>query len=350
MESIKYSNWLECYELKDVKEVACVLVCGPDMEEINSSVTIVIPTYNRPDYLKNSLDSALNQTYSDYNIVVLDNSEDKDSFTKKMMVDYCETNNNISYYQNSETLKMFDNWNRCFFVTKSKYICILHDDDLIYPEYLENIMNVFQSKKCGIISVFSRFMQTTEDGLIENEVCKHQNKIKRYFCFIRKKPMKVGLKDNFRTITAVPTACAFCREDAIRCGGFNVEYHPSADLIFYNKLGYYSGCYIIPSFLAIRRIGNSVLTESIPKCFKVHLDYLEVLRKQLYKGRKKRWIVEYGAAVNQLIFLSRKYGVELDIEKILIDNNCSLKWLKMPNVVLELIKVGFWLRVLIKGN
>lgn len=102
-------------------------------------ITIAIPTYKRTDLLKEAIDSAINQiAYTNYDIIVVDNNPERDCDTEKLMRSY--NNPIISYYKNSENLGMVGNWNRLFTLAKGIYVVMLHDDDLLYPNYLSTII------------------------------------------------------------------------------------------------------------------------------------------------------------------------------------------------------------------
>lgn len=73
------------------------------MEQLNTAlplVSILIPTYNRLKYLKRTLESALNQTYPNLEIIICDNSEGEE--TKGYIEALMKTTSNVFYYKNKE--------------------------------------------------------------------------------------------------------------------------------------------------------------------------------------------------------------------------------------------------------
>ena len=99
--------------------------------------TIAIPTYKRNKYLREALESAINQiTNEPYEIIVVDNNPERDDDTELLMTRYKDVKG-LSYYKNSENLGMFGNINRCFTINPSQYIILLHDDDVISKNFLE---------------------------------------------------------------------------------------------------------------------------------------------------------------------------------------------------------------------
>ena len=54
---------------------------------MNDTITIIIPTYNKVDYISQTIESALNQTYSNYEILIVDDasSDGTDLVIKKYL-------------------------------------------------------------------------------------------------------------------------------------------------------------------------------------------------------------------------------------------------------------------------
>ncbi len=104
-------------------------------------VSILIPAYNRPHYLKQALDSALNQTYNNIEIVICDDStNDK---VESIMNAYLEKHSNIRYYRNKRNLGQFENDLKLFELAKGEYINYLMDDDVFEPEKIERMMDYY---------------------------------------------------------------------------------------------------------------------------------------------------------------------------------------------------------------
>ena len=77
---------------------------------INPLVTIGIPTYNRADgYLKEAIESVINQTYSNLEIIISDNcSSDDTGLVVKSFKDQ-----RIHYYRHDENIGANNNFNFC---------------------------------------------------------------------------------------------------------------------------------------------------------------------------------------------------------------------------------------------
>ncbi|MDN6751418.1 MAG: glycosyltransferase, partial [Staphylococcus equorum] len=93
--------------------------------------TVVIPTYKRPDSLNRAIDSILEQTYKNVEIIVVDDnfsgSVDR-KITEELMKEY-EDKVNIRYLQHSSNLGGSAARNTGLKVAKGEYITFLDDDD-----------------------------------------------------------------------------------------------------------------------------------------------------------------------------------------------------------------------------
>jgi len=105
------------------------------------SVSICIPTYNRPFFLLKAIRSCLTQTYKDFEIIVTDNSEsDK---TKELIKSL--NHPLIRYYKNPENIGGLNNIIKVLKLAKGKYIKFLMDDDLLKPTCLERMVKVLET-------------------------------------------------------------------------------------------------------------------------------------------------------------------------------------------------------------
>lgn len=126
--------------------VESILVQGKHREPA-PMVTIVLPTYKRPDLLKQALDSALNQVgFEDYQVIVADNEgEDihRETETSRLLSGY--EDEKIVYYRHVQSAKVkMDSAAR---LARSKWICFLHDDDMLAPNHLYVMSHMVQNHR-----------------------------------------------------------------------------------------------------------------------------------------------------------------------------------------------------------
>lgn len=105
-------------------------------------VSILLPTYNRPEFFRLALESALKQTYGNIEIIIGDDSTN--SATEKLVnLQFLRNYSNIAYYHNDRNLGQFDNDLKLLSMSNGEYINFLMDDDLFAPTKIETMMAFF---------------------------------------------------------------------------------------------------------------------------------------------------------------------------------------------------------------
>lgn len=114
-------------------------------------VSICIPAYNTAKFLKKSLDSIVNQTYTNREIIVSNNASTDD--TAKIVKKYVEKYK-IKYFENDKNIGPWRNFERCISLAKGEYIAIFHADDIYMPNIVQKQVEYFQ-KNLQIGAVFT---------------------------------------------------------------------------------------------------------------------------------------------------------------------------------------------------
>ena len=133
------------------------------MNPINAPlVTVYIPTYNRASMVVNSIESVINQSYSNIEIIVVnDNSVDN---TKQVLSKYLKLNNFI-YIENIERLGACASRNKAIFAANGELITGLDDDDLFKSERIKELVLAFNKMDVSCIATCTT--ERTQIGDIE---------------------------------------------------------------------------------------------------------------------------------------------------------------------------------------
>ena len=103
-------------------------------------VTIAIPAYKKA-FLKEAVKSALNQTYSNIELIIVDdNSPEKIS---DLIQEFSDSR--IKFYKNEENQGLSDpskNWNICLNHANGEFFSLLCDDDVYAPTFIEEMLNL----------------------------------------------------------------------------------------------------------------------------------------------------------------------------------------------------------------
>jgi glycosyltransferase involved in cell wall biosynthesis len=109
-------------------------------------VSICIPTYNREDYLRQAIDSALNQTYVDCEIVVVDDgSTDRSGEIVKSI------GRNVRYMW-VDHIGQAAARNKLIESARGEYITFLDSDDLLFPDTVERLMNAIETHSPNVFA------------------------------------------------------------------------------------------------------------------------------------------------------------------------------------------------------
>ena len=108
-----------------------------------ATVSIILPTYNAADYLGPTIRSALDQTFTDFELLVLDNASTDD--TPSLMATF--TDPRIQYRRNATNLGMAGNVELGRSLVSAPYVVVFNADDIWTPTYLAKALTLLRSDK-----------------------------------------------------------------------------------------------------------------------------------------------------------------------------------------------------------
>lgn len=99
-------------------------------------VSVILPNYNHARFLKQRIESILNQTFSDFELIILD---DFSSDNSRSRLESCQFNEKVSHYivNDKNSGSPFLQWSKGISLAKGKYIWIAESDDYIDTTFLE---------------------------------------------------------------------------------------------------------------------------------------------------------------------------------------------------------------------
>ena len=136
-------------------------------------VSVVMLTYKRADIVPEAIESILNQTYKNFELIILnDGSPDN---TDDVIAGYLKKDSRISYYKNDKNRGIAYSRNRVTALAKGKYVAIMDDDDISLPNRLEKQVDFMEKNPeidvlAGQIKDLSRIPESHNEiatGLIQ---------------------------------------------------------------------------------------------------------------------------------------------------------------------------------------
>ena len=102
--------------------------------------SIILPVRNGGEYVKDCINTILSQTLQDFNLLVLDNcsTDGTSEWLASLNIE------KIIIFPADKPLTIEENWGRIKDISKNEFITLIGHDDLLYPDFLENIDNLIK--------------------------------------------------------------------------------------------------------------------------------------------------------------------------------------------------------------
>lgn len=241
-------------------------------------VSVIIPTYKRADYLTRAIDSVLNQTYNNIEIIVVDdnnsNSTDRKN-TESIMQKYNE-NSKIKYIKHSKNMNGSAARNTGVSASKGEYITFLDDDDFFLSNRIYELVNILEKEPeynaayTGVVRVINNKIL----GIYEAEIDNFQE-------------ITLMLHSFFRTGSNM-----FFRKKALeQLGGFDTEFTRHQDLEFMARYLRENKIKPVKSFSVIKDDSSRINVPNIEELLKMKELFLSKFEKDILNQRNTKEII-----------------------------------------------------------
>lgn len=143
-------------------------------------VTIAMPVYNAERYIKKAIDSILQQTYTNWELVMVnDGSIDH---TEEKILSYSDPR--IRYFKNDVNSGIVKTRNRCLELARGKYIAVLDNDDIALPKRLKMQVGFLEANNdYGVCGSYWEIIDNNDKLLAKVEIPSTDSEIKTYQLF-----------------------------------------------------------------------------------------------------------------------------------------------------------------------
>ena len=109
------------------------------MNMMNPKVSIIVPNYNHEQYLRERIDSILNQTYQNFELIILDDCSKDNS---REIIETYRSNPHVSHIVLNEqnTRSPFRQWDKGVGLSTGELIWIAESDDYAHREFLSTLV------------------------------------------------------------------------------------------------------------------------------------------------------------------------------------------------------------------
>lgn len=130
--------------------------------KINGLVSIGIPTYKRPEQLRNILTIVTNQSYANLEIIISDNASPGND-VKEVVDSFLKNDTRIKYFKQNQNIGILKNFDFVLKESVGEYFTFISDDDWRAPEFIETLVNLLEINK-GYHWAFCDYHEVYEDG------------------------------------------------------------------------------------------------------------------------------------------------------------------------------------------
>lgn len=220
-------------------------------------VSVCIPVYNGEKYITQAVASVLNQTYMDFELLIVDNHSTDHTVEKVRRF----SDERIRLIKNDKNYGMFENWNICLRQARGEYIQLLCADDFLAPGCLAAKAEILE-KYPDTALVFSASHVVDAHG---KEILKRRPFRGSMICDGSKMAEKSFHRGN---IYGEPSNVMFRRKVIEKAGEFSDNFFYSGDWDYWMRLSMQGRVAYIDQYLTSFRISASSATSGLVRQFK----------------------------------------------------------------------------------
>ena len=177
-------------------------------------VSVLMPIYKtNPLYLEEALQSVLNQTFSDFEFLILDDcpKDDREEVIRSLK------DARIKYFKNEENLGITPSRNKLIDLAQGEYLAIMDHDDVAFPErFAEQVKILDNYPEIGVVGCWVKRFPVKKIA----KYPEHNDEIERY--------LMQGC--------AIPHTGAMIRKSILSCIRYNQEFTPAEDYALFTSL------------------------------------------------------------------------------------------------------------------
>lgn len=221
-----------------------------------TKVSIIITSYNYEKYIGTAIESIINQTYKDWELIIVDDGSKDNSVN--IIEEYCKKYNNINLYIQPENKGLIESIKLALEKANGEYVIFLESDDYLSNNYISEKLNIFsQYPNVGFIA---NLVQTV-DNLPSKKTSIFLKKIEQYW---RKHPTSHNVSDIMHLFNCVPTfSCVMLKKYLLYECNFCSPLPAFLDWWLWAQIAVKTDFYCIPQKLTYWRIhSNSYMNKS----------------------------------------------------------------------------------------
>lgn len=213
-------------------------------------ISVVIATKNREDVIKETIRSIIDQTYIDWELLIIDDSSDDPSKTKKIINSFKNKKIKFMSLPINHGFGLASARNYGNMLAQGKYIAVLDSDDISLPDRLSVTVSEFKKNNCDVI--YGEILQwIPETNSFQERNPKYKSRIFDY--------------NYYKKYNFIPhSASAYTREIAIDFP-YNSFFRRACDYDLFSRLAKYNKKFVfVNKIFSYQRIHSNSITSQIP--------------------------------------------------------------------------------------
>ena len=291
----------------------------------NPLVSIIVNCCNGEKYLRKCLDSIINQTFSDFELIFWDNNSKDNSH--KIFQSYKDER--FKYFKSSLQTTLYKARNEAIKKTQGSYICFLDVDDYWLPKKIEKQIDLFNKKENIDIVYTNQIIYEEEKKIKKNYILKKSNKYSE--------SEKILDRQGATILTALFKKKAYHNLDY----GFNENYNIIGDLDLFFRMSKNSIIEYIDEPLAVYRLHKSNYSK-LNKNEEINelREWYKNIFLKISNNQNEINIIKNAILLREIIFMILNQKRIKSISKILLYKNSILKLklvmaILIPNFILK---------------
>jgi GT2 family glycosyltransferase len=263
------------------------------------TLSVAVPVYEGARFLESSLRSVLQQSFRDFELVVVDDASNDGSHELAQRVAKSGHDVPVRVLRNASRLGLVGNWNRCLEAARGKYILLFHQDDLMEPGMLEWSVTTLEAQP-DLGFVYSTFSCIDDQG---REVPAWSTS--PFFGRIRSAPvLEALLRENFICCPTVMVPRAVYD----RVGAYDPRFMFSADLEMWLRIAARYDVFCCAERAVRYRLHHGQATQVFRTTRHVRgeLEYLSAALVAI-KGRREHYPELWRKVVRDSLWMLRQY-------------------------------------------
>lgn len=231
-------------------------------------VSVLMPCYNGAKYILESIDSVLSQSFDDFELIIVDDQSNDDTFSIINAID----DPRVKVYKNDVNQGLVGNWNSAIEKSSGDYIHFLFQDDLMLPGALDAGVKALDSHpQCSLCFSSSNVIDSTGSVTMRRRPFKSD-------CIF---DGRTFARKTFRSynIYGEPSNVLFRRSAYLEVGPFNDALSYSPDWEYWIRLSLVGDVYYLSGKFSAFRVCSESTTNSLFK-----------MRKELLKRDERDFI------------------------------------------------------------